>query len=100
MTQYNIYYGTIGKTLSERYRFTKTCKSEQDALRLAKNAATSFYYKNEGKYGLPSFVDINKESNLTGLPIEKLYEDHINDMMRWHAIPTELDSVPQNKLRF
>ena len=100
MTQYNIYYGTIGKTLGVKYRFTKTCKNEQDAIRLAKNAAASFYYKNEGKYGLPSFVDINKESNLTGISIEKLYEDHINDMARWYAIPTELDSIPQKKLKF
>jgi len=100
MTQYNIYYGTIGKTLGVKYRFTKTCKGDQDAIRLAKNAATSFYYKNEGKYGLPSFVDINKESNLTGISIEKLYEDHINDMMRWYAIPTMEDTVSSKKLKF
>ncbi len=100
MTQYNIYYGTIGKVLGEKYRFSRNCKNEQEALKLAKNAASSFYYKNEGKYGLPSFVDINKESELTGISVEKLYEEHIDDMCRWHVIPTEEDTIPANKLRW
>ena len=93
---YNIYYGTIGKTLGVKYRFTKWCKNENAAKRLAEAAATSFYYKNEGKYG--SFDDINKESKITGIPIEKLYDEHIEDMCRWYAIPTELDTIPTNKL--
>ena len=59
---YNIYYGTIGKTLGVKYRFTRNCRNEQEAIKLAKNAVTTFYYKNEGKYGLPSFDQINKES--------------------------------------
>ena len=43
---YNIYYGTIGKTLGVKYRFTRNCnRGEQEALRIAKNAVTSFYYK-------------------------------------------------------
>ena len=101
-TAFNIYYGTIGnsKNLGVRYRFTKNCKTEQDALRLAKNAASTFYYKNEGKFGLPSFVTINKESEITGISMEKLYEEHIDDMMRWYAIPTELDTIPSKKLRW
>jgi hypothetical protein len=98
---YNIYYGTIGKTLGVRYRFTRNCnRGEQEALKIAKNAVTSFYYKNEGKFGLPSFDDINKESKITGIPIEKLYDEHIEDMCRWYAIPTELDTIPTNKLRW
>lgn len=100
MTEYNIYYGTIGKTLGEKYRVTKNFRNEQEALRFAKNTAFSFYYKNEGKYGLPSFVEINKESEITGLSIEKLYEEHIEDMMRYHAIPTEFDTISSKKLRY
>ena len=97
---YNIYYGTIGKTLGVKYRFTRNCRNEQEAIKLAKNAVTTFYYKNEGKYGLPSFDQINKESKITGLSIESLYDDHIEDMCRWYAIPTELDTIPSNKLRW
>ena len=100
MTAYNIYYGTIGKTLGVRYRFTKNFRNEQDAIKLAKNAASSFYYKNEGKFGLPSFAQISKESEITGLDIEKLYNEHIEDMCRWYAIPTGLDSIPSKKLRW
>ena len=100
ITAFNIYYGTIGKTLGVKYRFTKNCKTEQDALRIAKNAASTVYYKNEGKYGIPSFVDINKESEITGISMEKLYEEHIDDMMRWYAIPTDLDTIPNKKLRW
>ena len=97
---YNIYYGTIGKILGVKYRFTRNCKNEQEAIKLAKNAVTTFYYKNEGKYGLPSFDQINKESKITGLSIESLYDDHIEDMCRWYAIPTELDTIPSSKLRW
>ena len=97
---YNIYYGTIGKILGVKYRFTRNCRNEQEAIKIAKNSAASFYYKNEGKYGLPGFVQIDKESNLTGVPIEKLYEEHINDMMRWYIIPTELDTISSKNLRW
>ena len=97
---YNIYYGTIGKTLGVKYRFTRNCRNEQDAIKLAKNAVTTFYYKNEGKYGLPSFDQINKESKITGLSIESLYDDHIEDMCRWYAIPTEEDTISSDKLRW
>ena len=68
--------------------------------KIAKNAASSFYYKNEGKFGLPSFSDINKESEITGISLEKLYEEHIEDMCRWYAIPTELDTVPSKKIHW
>ena len=97
---FNIYYGTIGKALGVKYRFTRNCRNEQDAIKLAKNAVTTFYYKNEGKYGLPSFDQINKESKITGLSIESLYDDHIEDMCRWYAIPTEEDTIPSDKLRW
>ena len=97
---YNIYYGTIGKTLGVKYRFTRNCRNEQEAIKLAKNAVTTFYYKNEGKYGLPSFDQINKESKITGLSIESLYDDHIEDMCRWYAIPTEEDTISSDKLRW
>lgn len=100
MTQYNIYFGTIGKTLGCKYRFTKLCRNEQDANRIAETSAQSFYYKNEGKYGIPTYNDIDKESKITGLDVETLYKDHIKDMMRWYIIPTELDTVSTNKLKF
>lgn len=100
MIQYNIYFGTIGKTLGCKYRFTKWCKNEQDAKNLAETSAQSFYYKNEGKYGIPSYNDIDEESKITGVDIETLYNDHIKDMMRYYAIPTEVDSIPSKKLKF
>jgi len=100
MTDYNIYYGTIGKTLGCKYRFTKSFKNDQEASKFAKDAASSFYYKNEGKYGIPHFNQIAKESKITGLDIEQLYKDHINDMMRWYAIPTEVDTISTNKLKY
>lgn len=100
MIQFNIYFGTIGKTLGIRYRYTKWCKNEQDAGKVAENAATSFYYKNEGKYGIPSYNDIAKEAEITGIDIEKLYKEHIQDMMRYFVVPTEIDTVPTKKLKF
>ena len=100
MTQYNIYFGTIGKTLGCKYRFTKWFRTEQDAKKLAENSAASFYYKNEGKYGIPSYNVISEESKITGLDIETLYKDHIKDMTRYYVIPTEQDTIPNNKLKF
>jgi len=100
MTLYNIYYGTIGKTLGVKYRFTKSFKSEDDAKKLAKKSAQSFYLKNEGKYGIPSFNQISKESNITGLDVEVLYNDHMEDMIRYYVIPTELDTIPNKNLKF
>ena len=99
MTQYNIYFGTIGKTLGCKYRYTKWCKTEEEALNLAKNAASSIYYKYEGSYGLPSYNDIFKESEITGVGVEKLYDEHISDMMRWYIIPTTVDTIPNKKLK-
>lgn len=100
MIQYNIYYGTIGKTLGCKYHFTKACKSEQEALDIAKNSAHSLYYKNEGKYGIPNFNQISKESEITGISIERLYNEHVEDMMRWYVIPTQSDTIPIKKLKF
>lgn len=100
MTLYNIYYGTIGKTLEVKYRFTKSFKSEEDAKKLAKKSAQSFYLKNEGKHGIPSFNQISKESNITGLDVEVLYNDHMEDMIRYYVIPTELDTIPNKNLKF
>ena len=96
---FNIYFGTIGKSLGVKYRFTKNCnRGMQEALRIAKSAATSFYYKNEGKRGIPSFKTISEESKITGVSLEELYKEHIEDFMRYHAIPTELDTVSSSDL--
>jgi len=100
MTAYNIYFGTIGKTLGVRYRFTKEFKKDSSAENYAKNAAYSLFQKNEGKFGIPSFNDIIKESELTGLDIEKLYDEHVYDMCRWYIIPIEEDTIPSNKLKW
>lgn len=94
---FNIYYGTVANV---KYQYTKKFKSYEDAVNVAKNNATSYYYKYEGKHGLPSFSIISKESEITGLSIESLYEDHINDMMRWYAIPTEEDTIPRKSLKW
>ena len=99
-TAFNIYYGTIGKTLGCKYRFTKEFWTADQAKEFAKNVAASFYYKNEGKFGIPSYNQIAKEAEITGVDIEKLYKEHINDMMRFYAIPTEVDTISTKKLRF
>lgn len=99
-TPYNIYFGTIGKTLGVKYRYTKNFKNEEQALNHAKNAVKSFYYKNEGKFGLPSYIQILKESEITEVPIERLYEEHIEDMTRYWVIPSEWDSIPNRKLKW
>ena len=96
MTQYNIYFGTIGTC---KYQYTKTCKSEQEAKKIAENAAQSYYYRNEGKIGIPTYNTIAKESEITGIDIEQLYQEHINDIMRWFVIPTDKDTIPNRNLK-
>ena len=100
MKNYNIYFGTIGKTLGCKYRYTKRFNSIQEARDHVKEAAASFYYQNEGTFGLPSYIQILKESKLLNIPMQDLYEDHINDMCRYYVIPTEKDSIPKKKLKF
>lgn len=100
MTQYNIYFGTIGKTLGCKYHFTKWCKNDTEANELARSYASSLYYKNEGKYGIPSYTKILEESKITGIDIEKLYQEHVSDMIRFYAIPTDVDTIPNKKLKF
>lgn len=100
MTLYNIYFGTIGKTLGVRYRFTKLFKNEEEALEYANKSATSLYYKNEGKFGIPAFSKVLEESKITGIDIKQLYEDHIKDLCRYYVIPTEVDTIPNRKLKY
>ena len=90
MTLYNIYYGTIGKTLGVKYRYTKACKTDEDAKKLA----------NEGRYGVPTYDQISKESEITGVDIEKLYKEHIYDFCRWYVIPTEIDTISSKNLKY
>ena len=97
---FNIYYGTIGKTLGVKYRYTKRFRNKEEALKYAKEEATSLFYKNEGKFGIPSYIDIAKESKITELKIEDLYQDHINDLVRYYAIPVEEDSISTRKLQW
>ena len=100
MTLYNIYYGTIGNKLGVGYKFTKNCKDEEEALKLAYNAVSSFFYKNEGKHGVPTYDQISKESEITGVDIEKLYKEHIYDFCRWYVIPTEIDTISSKNLKY
>lgn len=98
---FNIYFGTIGNNnLKVKYRFTKSFKNEEDAKKYAKSEATRFYYKNEGTHGLPSYDSISQESKITEIDLETLYAEHIEDMCRWYAIPTELDTIPSKKLKW
>ena len=97
MTQYNIYFGTVG---TYKYQFSKWCKTEQEAIQLAKNSAQSYYYKNEGKHGIPTYNMIMKESEITGVDVEKLYHEHIYDVMRYHAIPTKLDTISNKDIKW
>lgn len=98
--EYNIYYGTIGKKLGCKYRFTSSFKNEKQAIQTAKEGAESLFYKNEGKYGIPTISDILNESKLTGIDVPMLYEEHIEDLCRWYAIPTELDIIPKRKIHW
>lgn len=97
---FNIYFGTIGKTLGVKYRYSKKYRNRESALADAKKSAESFYYKNEGTYGLPSFKEISNESRITGLNLDTLYKDHINDMMRYFVIPTEEDTISSSDLKW
>ncbi len=98
-TEYNIYYGTIGKTLGVKYRITKLFRNRNQAINYAKECAASFYYKHEGTYGIPSFDNIIKESELTGIDVQTLYDEHITDFMRCYVIPTDVDSIPSKELK-
>ena len=97
---YNIYYGTIGNKLGVQYRFTKNCISDEEAKELAYNSVSSFFYKNEGKYGVPTYNQISKESEITGVDIEVLYKEHIEDFCRWYAIPTDEDTISSKNLKY
>lgn len=97
MIQYNIYFGTVGTC---KYQYTKWCKNDLEANKIAENAAASFYYKNEGKLGIPTYNTIAKEAEITGLDIEQLYQEHIYDIMRFYTIPTEIDTVSSKDLKF
>lgn len=98
MIEFNIYYGTINKNIPVKYHYTKKFKDAESANKEAFSGAESLYYKNEGKFGFSSYDVIEQESKITGVSIEDLYKEHINDMCRWYAIPTELDSIPSKKL--
>ncbi len=99
-TPYNIYYGTIGNKLGVQYRFTRNCKDEEEAKKIAYVSVLSFFYKNEGKYGVPTYNQISKEAEITGVDIEKLYKEHIYDFCRWFAIPTSEDTISSKNLKY
>ena len=96
--KYNLYYGTVDGPLKLKYRVTKECSNDENAKNSAFEEARTMYYKNEGKYGLPGYVKIQQESDITGISIFKLYEEHIKDLMRWYAIPTTLDTIDNKNI--
>lgn len=98
MTSYNLYYGTVDGPLKLKYRSTQEFKSEQEVKKNLWNLACSLYYKNEGKHHLPSYKDITEESKITGIPVEKLYNEHIKDLIKFYYVPTELDTVSTKDL--
>lgn len=97
---YNIYYGTTDGNLKLRYRFTKNFLNEHDAKKHAKEDAASLYYKNEGNFGLPAYSQILKESEITGINLMELYNEHIEDLMKWYVVPTDLDTISKKNLRY
>lgn len=98
--QYNLYYGTVDGPLKIQYRGTRSFVNDEFANAEAFKEASNLYYKNEGKFGLPGFNKIKEEQEITGINILKLYEEHIKDLMRWFAIPTEVDIVNNKGIKF
>mgnify|MGYP007032354431 CR=1 FL=1 len=98
MTQYNFYFGTRDGKLKYKYRYTSECKNDNDANKELKNAASSFYYKYEGTHNIPSFKQVALENELTGVPVERLYDEHIKDLIISYWVPTELDTIPSKDL--
>ena len=98
--QYNLYYGTVDGPLKIEYRITRSFNDDQSATNAAFEEATNMYYKNEGKHNLPSYNQVKQESDITGINILKLYQEHVKDLMRWFAVPTVLDTVSNKKLKF
>lgn len=98
--QFNLYYGTVGGPLEIKYRGTRMFNDEKSAIASAFEEATNLYYKNEGKHGLPGYKVIQEESDITGINILKLYEEHVKDLMRWYAVPTVLDMIGNKHLIF
>ncbi len=98
--QYNLYYGTVDGPLKVKYRVTRSFNDDISAKNAAFEEATNLYYKNEGTSGLPGYSIIQKESEVTGINILKLYKEHVEDLMMWFAVPTVLDTVSNKKLKF
>lgn len=99
--KFNIYFGTIGNSNTRcKYRYTAYFNTEEAAIEKAHKEAENLYYKLEGTHGLSSFNIINKESKITEKSLSQLYTDHINDMMRWYAIPTNLDIISNKNIKY
>jgi hypothetical protein len=97
--RYNLYYGTQDGPLKVQYRVTRNFNSEENAKQAAFDGATSLYYKNEGKFGLPDYSKIMQESKITGLNVLKLYEEHIKDLMWFYVVPTDVDTVSERDIK-
>lgn len=96
---YNLYFGTQDGPLKIQYRYTRSYGDENEAKNAAFEGALALYYKNEGKNGLPGYSTIVKESEITGINIIKLYEEHARDLMYYFAVPTDVDTVSVENIK-
>ena len=98
MISFNLYFGLADGPLKVKYQYTKKYKTEEDANKDLFKIAQNFYYKYEGSHHIPSYVDINKESEITGKSLESLYAEHTKDLVRFFCVPTEVDTISTRNL--
>lgn len=98
MTEYNIYFGLADGELKCKYQYTKEFKNEIEALKDTKRNLLAFYYKYEGTHHIPSFVTISEEAEFLHKDVEKLINEHVNDLIRYFIVPTEVDTISSNDI--
>jgi hypothetical protein len=75
--QFNIYYGFTGVFNPVKYRYSDHYKTEKEAVDDAKTQVTKLFMENCGTNGIPSFLDIQKESKELKVPLKALLDDYI-----------------------
>ena len=98
MTEYNIYFGLADGELKCKYQYTKEFKNETEALKDTRRNLLAFYYKYEGTHHIPSFIKISEEAEYLHKDVEKLINEHINDLIRYFIVPTEVDTISSNDI--
>lgn len=97
--QFNIYYGFTGVFNPVKYRYSDHYKTEKEAFDDAKTQVTKLFMENCGTNGIPSFLDIQKESKELKVPLKALLDDYIWDRTRFYVIPTSLDTISSKGIR-